>query len=54
MRATADASVASVQSAQLQCLELVTELNDKNGSLRQHEDCVLRLGEQLDNLHKDL
>ncbi|KAH1229513.1 Nuclear envelope-associated protein 2 [Glycine max] len=53
-RATADASAASAQSAQLQCLELVKELNEKNGSLREHEDRVLRLGEQLDNLQKDL
>ncbi|XP_028219849.1 nuclear envelope-associated protein 2-like isoform X1 [Glycine soja] len=53
-RATADASAASAQSAQLQCLELVKELDEKNGSLREHEDRVLRLGEQLDNLQKDL
>ncbi|KAK7392121.1 hypothetical protein VNO78_20548 [Psophocarpus tetragonolobus] len=53
-RATADASAASAQSAQLQCLELIKELDEKNGSLREHEDRVLRLGEQLDNLQKDL
>lgn len=53
-RATADASAASAQSAQLQCLELIKELDEKNGSLREHEDRVQRLGEQLDNLQKEL
>lgn len=53
-RATADASAASAQSAQLQCLELIKELDEKNGSLKEHEDRVQRLGEQLDNLQKDL
>ncbi|KAL1293928.1 hypothetical protein HN51_054598 [Arachis hypogaea] len=53
-RATADASAASAQSAQLQCLELLKELDEKNTSLREHEDRVTRLGEQLDNLQKDL
>lgn len=53
-RATADASAASAQSAQLQCLELVKELDEKNSSLKAHEDRVTRLGEQLDNLQKDL
>ncbi|TKY52346.1 hypothetical protein E2542_SST23866 [Spatholobus suberectus] len=53
-RATADASAASAQSAQRQCSELIKELDEKNGSLREHEDRVLRLGEQLDNLQKDL
>ncbi|XP_054795302.1 nuclear envelope-associated protein 2-like isoform X2 [Prosopis cineraria] len=53
-RATADASAASAQSAQLRCLELVKELDEKNSSLKEHEDRVTRLGEQLDNLQKDL
>ncbi|QCE07229.1 hypothetical protein DEO72_LG9g2246 [Vigna unguiculata] len=53
-RKTADASAASAQSAQLQCSELLKELDEKNGSLREHEARVLRLGEQLDNLQKDL
>ncbi|XP_061367238.1 nuclear envelope-associated protein 2-like [Gastrolobium bilobum] len=53
-RATADASAASAQSAQLQCLQLLKELDEKNSSLREHEDRVIRLGEQLDNLQKDL
>lgn len=53
-RATADASAASAQSAQLQCLALVKELDEKNSSLKEHEDRVNRLGEQLDNLQKNL
>lgn len=53
-QATADASAASAQSVQLQCLALVKELNEKNSSLKEHEDRVTRLGEQLDNLQKDL
>lgn len=53
-RATADASAASAKSAQLHCVELVKELDEKNSSLREHEDRVTRLAEQLDNLQKDL
>lgn len=53
-KATADASAASAQSAQLQCLALVKELDEKNSSLKEHEDRVTRLGQQLDNLQKDL
>ncbi|KAK9291344.1 hypothetical protein L1049_019290 [Liquidambar formosana] len=53
-QATADASAASAQSAQLQCLALVKELDEKNISLKEHEDRVNRLGEQLDHLQKDL
>ncbi|KAI4301663.1 hypothetical protein L6164_034916 [Bauhinia variegata] len=53
-KATADASAASAQSVQLQCLELLKELDEKNSSLKEHEDRVIRLGEQLDNLQKDL
>ena len=53
-RATADASAASAQSAQLQCLALIKELDAKNTSLKEHEERVTRLGEQLDNLQKDL
>ncbi|KAJ4843574.1 hypothetical protein Tsubulata_045301 [Turnera subulata] len=53
-KATADASAASAQSAQLQCLALLKELDEKNSSLKEHEDRVTRLGEQLDNLQKDL
>lgn len=53
-RATADSSAASAQSAKFQCLELQRELDEKNSSLREHEERVIRLGEQLDNLQKDL
>ncbi|RWR95168.1 nuclear envelope-associated protein 2-like protein isoform X1 [Cinnamomum micranthum f. kanehirae] len=53
-KATADASAASAQSAQLQCLALVKELDEKNSSLKEHEDRVNRLGEQLDTLQKNL
>ncbi|KAJ4956083.1 hypothetical protein NE237_012866 [Protea cynaroides] len=53
-QATADASAASAQSAQLQCLALLKELDEKNSSLKEHEDRVSRLGEQLDHLQKDL
>ncbi|GMJ11733.1 hypothetical protein like AT5G26770 [Hibiscus trionum] len=53
-QATADASAASAQSAQVQCLALLKELDEKNSSLKEHEDRVTRLGEQLDNLQKDL
>eukprot|EP00261_Vitis_vinifera_P007961 XP_002276639.2 PREDICTED: myosin heavy chain, cardiac muscle isoform [Vitis vinifera] len=53
-QATADASAASAQSAQLQCLALIKELDEKNISLKEHGDRVNRLGEQLDNLQKDL
>ncbi|XP_045791818.1 nuclear envelope-associated protein 2-like [Trifolium pratense] len=53
-RATADSSAAAAQSAQFQCLELQKELDEKNSSLREHEERVVRLGEQLDNLQKDL
>ncbi|KAK8651582.1 hypothetical protein V6N13_141180 [Hibiscus sabdariffa] len=53
-QATADASAASAQSAQVQCLALLKELDEKNSSLKEHEDRVTRLGNQLDNLQKDL
>lgn len=53
-QAIADSSAASAQSAQLQCLALVKELEEKSSSLKQHEDRVIRLGEQLDNLQRDL
>ncbi|XWS58049.1 hypothetical protein CRYUN_Cryun08bG0001800 [Craigia yunnanensis] len=53
-QATADASATSAQSAQLQCLALLKESDEKNSSLKEHEDRVTRLGEQLDNLQKDL
>ncbi|KAL9267551.1 Nuclear envelope-associated protein 2-like protein [Drosera capensis] len=53
-QATADASAASAQSAQLQCFALLKELDEKNDCLKEHEDRVQRLAEQLDNLQKDL
>ncbi|KAJ8572752.1 hypothetical protein K7X08_009263 [Anisodus acutangulus] len=53
-QATADASAASAQSAQLQCFTLVKELDEKNSSLKEHEVRVNKLGEQLDLLQKDL
>lgn len=53
-RATADASAASAQSAQLQCLTLLKDLDEKNNSIKEHEDHVKRLAEQLDKLQNDL
>ncbi|KAF8401225.1 hypothetical protein HHK36_012154 [Tetracentron sinense] len=53
-QATAEASAVSAQSAQLQCLALLKELDEKNSSIKEHEDSVNRLGEQLDQLQKDL
>ncbi|XP_056165224.1 nuclear envelope-associated protein 2-like isoform X3 [Syzygium oleosum] len=53
-QATADASAASAQSVQLQCLALLKELDEKNCSLKENEDRVNRFGEQLNNLQKDL
>ncbi|XP_022999555.1 nuclear envelope-associated protein 2-like [Cucurbita maxima] len=53
-QATADASAASARSAQNQCVALVKELDEKNTSIKEHEDRVKRLEEQLDNLQKDL
>lgn len=53
-RVTADESAASAKSAQMQCVELAKELDEKNSSLKDHEDRVARLGEQLDTLQKNL
>jgi len=53
-RATAEASAASAKSAQVQCLSLLKELNEKDCSLKEHELRVNKLGEQLDLLQKDL
>ncbi|XP_073271143.1 nuclear envelope-associated protein 2-like isoform X1 [Primulina huaijiensis] len=53
-KATADASAVSAQSAHLQCLALVKELEEKNCSLKGHESLVSKLGEQLDLLQNDL
>ncbi|KAG6701166.1 hypothetical protein I3842_08G152100 [Carya illinoinensis] len=53
-QAIADSSAASAQSARLQCLALVKELEEKNGSLKEHEHRVTTLGEQLDKLQRDM
>ncbi|KAM0994690.1 hypothetical protein ACFX15_009799 [Malus domestica] len=53
-QATADISAASAQLAQLQCLALLKEIDEKNCSLKEQDDRVIKLGEQLDNLQKDI
>ena len=53
-QAAADASAASAQSAHLQCLTLRKDLDEKNNSIKEHEDRVMRLAEQLDKLQTDL
>nr|GEU30002.1 nuclear envelope-associated protein 2-like [Tanacetum cinerariifolium] len=53
-KATAEASAASAESAQRQCMALLKELDHKNRSLKEHEVRVNKLGEQLDILQKDL
>ncbi|TQD91820.1 hypothetical protein C1H46_022662 [Malus baccata] len=53
-QATADISAASAELAQLQCLALLKEIDEKNCSLKEQDDRVIKLGEQLDNLQKDL
>ncbi|KAK4743543.1 hypothetical protein SAY87_001544 [Trapa incisa] len=53
-QATADASAASAEAAQRQCVSLLKELDEKNRSLKDHEDRVNNLAEQLQNLRKDL
>ncbi|KAK4787458.1 hypothetical protein SAY86_011291 [Trapa natans] len=53
-QATADASAASAEAAQRQCVSLLKELDEKNRSLKDHEDRVNNLAEQLQNLWKDL
>jgi len=52
--ASADASAASAALAQVQCLAVLRELDEKNSLLKEHEVRVNRLGEQLDLLQKDL
>ncbi|KAJ4775930.1 hypothetical protein LUZ62_060192 [Rhynchospora pubera] len=51
-RATAESSAESAESAQAQCSSLLEELNEKQISLKQHEDRVNRLGEQVEHLQK--
>lgn len=53
-KATAEASAASAESAQLQRMALLKELDQKNRSLKEHEARVNKLGEQLDLLQADL
>ncbi|CAA6653944.1 unnamed protein product [Spirodela intermedia] len=53
-QAAAEASAVSSESAEIQCLVLLRELDEKNLSLKEHEDRVNRLGEQLALLQKDL
>ncbi|MCL7042885.1 hypothetical protein MKW94_016101 [Papaver nudicaule] len=53
-RAAADASATAAESAQLQCVNLVKELDEKNNLIKDHEDHVRRLEEKLDHLQKDL
>ncbi|KAK1317508.1 hypothetical protein QJS10_CPA05g00102 [Acorus calamus] len=52
--ATAEASAASAESAQQQCLALLKELDEKNMSIKEHEVRVNKLAEQLNHLQKDL
>ncbi|KAL9272876.1 Nuclear envelope-associated protein 2-like protein [Drosera capensis] len=53
-QATANATAASARSAHLQYLALLKELDEKNHYLKQHEDRVHRLAEQLNNLQDEL
>uniref|UniRef100_A0A7N0U735 Uncharacterized protein n=1 Tax=Kalanchoe fedtschenkoi TaxID=63787 RepID=A0A7N0U735_KALFE len=53
-QAIADASVASAQSAQLQCLTLIKELDEKNSQLKENEARVAWIADQLDLLQRDL
>ncbi|CAH2038477.1 unnamed protein product, partial [Thlaspi arvense] len=53
-QATAEASALSAESAQSQCRVLSKHLHERTGSLKQHEDQVTRLGEQLENLRKEI
>lgn len=52
--ATAEASALSAESAQSQCRVLSKQLHERTGSLKDHEDQVTRLGEQLENLRNEL
>lgn len=53
-KVTADASAASAQLAQMECLALVKDLDEKNNSIKQLENRVKSLAEQLDKLQEDL
>ncbi|PIA37942.1 hypothetical protein AQUCO_02900059v1 [Aquilegia coerulea] len=53
-QAAADANAVLAQSAQLQCLVLLKELDEKNSILKEHENHVDWLVAQPDLLHKEL
>lgn len=53
-QAIAHSSASLAQSAQLQCLALVKELEENNGKMKEHVNHVTTLGEQLDNLQRDI
>lgn len=53
-QATAEASALSAESAQSQCRLLSKQLHERTGSLKEHENQVSRLGEQLEKLQKEL
>ncbi|VVA90394.1 unnamed protein product [Arabis nemorensis] len=53
-QATAEVSALSAESAQSQCRVLSKQLHERTGSLKEHEDQVSRLGEQLEKLQKEL
>ena len=50
VQATADANVISAESAKLQYLDLLKELDEKSNLLKDYEDRVNRLGEQVKDL----
>ncbi|XP_020586549.1 spindle pole body component 110-like [Phalaenopsis equestris] len=52
--ATAEASAASAQAAQSQCLSLLKELDEKNSCIKENEVRLNLLGEQLDQLQRTL
>ncbi|KAK4769141.1 hypothetical protein SAY86_027291 [Trapa natans] len=53
-QAGADASAAAAELTRLECLALTKELDEKNRYLKDQEDRVNDLAEQLDHLQKDL
>ncbi|XP_057963142.1 nuclear envelope-associated protein 2-like [Malania oleifera] len=53
-QATAYASASSAESVLLQCLELLKELDRRNGLLKEHENILSKLGKLLDLLQNDL
>lgn len=53
-QSTAEENAVSAHFAQLQCLTLLKEIDEKTSSLKEHEDRVTKLGELLCNLQKEL